>query len=125
MDRREFFKRMGLIVAGSVALDLDAKANTMMSLSEGEIPEIAASSKIATKIPDMDAKLEKVTQYSAGAFLLLTACGIRHYEADSRSSKKDKELAGEIESGTILNGSEPEKVSDTDSLEEAFSSAAC
>lgn len=54
------------------------------------------------------------------AFLLLTACGIRHYEADSRTLKKDKELAGEIESGTILNGSEPEKVSDTDSLEEAY-----
>ncbi len=68
MDRREFFKRMGLIVAGSVALDLDAKANTMMSLSEGEIPEIAASSKIATKIPDMDAKLEKpVTVMIIGA----------------------------------------------------------
>jgi len=54
------------------------------------------------------------------AFLLLTACGIRHYEADSRTSKKDKELAGEIESGTILNETKPEKVSDTDSSEEAY-----
>ena len=42
MDRKEFLKRMGLIMAGAVALDLDAKASTVQALSEGEIPDIAA-----------------------------------------------------------------------------------
>ena len=59
MDRLEFFKRMGLIVAGTVAMNLESKANTMMALSEGEIPDIASSEKIKTKIPAMDAKLDK------------------------------------------------------------------
>ena len=59
MDRKEFFKRMGLIMAGAVALDIDAKANTMMALSEGEIPDIAAEKKINVPIATLDAKLSK------------------------------------------------------------------
>ena len=59
MDRKEFFKRMGLIMAGAVALDIDAKANTMMALSEGEIPDIAAEKKINVPIASLDAKLSK------------------------------------------------------------------
>lgn len=68
MDRLEFFKRMGLIAAGTVAMNLESKANTMMALSEGEIPEIASSDKIKTKMPAMDAKLDKpVTVMIIGA----------------------------------------------------------
>ena len=68
MDRKEFFKRMGLMVAGAVALNLDSKANAMMALSEGEIPDIASEEKIKTKMPEMDAKLDKpVTVMVIGA----------------------------------------------------------
>ena len=68
MDRKEFLKRMGLIVAGAVAVDLNAKASTVQALSEGEIPEIASSNKIKTKIASLDAKLDKpVTVLIIGA----------------------------------------------------------
>ena len=68
MDRKEFFKRMGLMVAGAMVLNLDSKANAMMALSEGEIPDIASEDKIKTKMPEMDAKLDKpVTVMVIGA----------------------------------------------------------
>ncbi|MBR5808188.1 MAG: Gfo/Idh/MocA family oxidoreductase, partial [Alistipes sp.] len=68
MDRKEFLKRMGLLMAGAVAINLDSKANTMMALSEGEIPDIASDKKIATKLKSLDAGLEKpVTVMIIGA----------------------------------------------------------
>ena len=68
MDRKEFLKRMGLIMAGAVALDIEAKASTVKALSEGEIPDIAASDKIKTPIASLDAKLDKpVTVLVIGA----------------------------------------------------------
>lgn len=59
------------------------------------------------------------------AFMLLTACGYKsHYKGNSFSSKKDKELAQEIESGTLLDEAEQEAdtVSDaeTDPSKEAY-----
>ena len=59
MDRKEFLKRMGLLAAGAVAINLDAKASAIQALSEGEIPAIAAEDKIASKIEPLDAKLNK------------------------------------------------------------------
>ena len=59
MDRKEFLKRMGLLAAGAVAINLDAKASALKALSEGEIPAIAAEDKIASKIEPLDAKLNK------------------------------------------------------------------
>ncbi|MBR0340385.1 MAG: Gfo/Idh/MocA family oxidoreductase [Alistipes sp.] len=68
MDRKEFFKRMGLMMAGAVAMNIDSKAQAMMALSEGEIPDIASEAKIKTKMPEMDAKLDKpVTVMVIGA----------------------------------------------------------
>ena len=68
MDRLEFLKRMGLMMAGAVAVNLDAKANTVMALSEGEIPSIASDKKIGTKVRPLDAGLEKpVTVMVIGA----------------------------------------------------------
>ena len=68
MDRKEFFKRMGLMMAGAVAMNIDSKAQAMMALSEGEIPDIASEAKIKTKMPVMDAKLDKpVTVMVIGA----------------------------------------------------------
>ena len=68
MDRKEFLKRMGLIMAGAVALDLDAKASTVQALSEGEIPDIAADKYIGTKLKSLDAGLNKpVTVMVIGA----------------------------------------------------------
>ena len=68
MDRKEFFKRMGLMMAGAVAMNIDSKAQAMMALSEGEIPDIASEDKIKTKMPEMDAKLDKpVTVMVIGA----------------------------------------------------------
>lgn len=68
MDRKEFLKRMGLIMAGAVAVDLESKASTVQALSEGEIPEIASTDKIKTKIASLDAKLDKpVTVLIIGA----------------------------------------------------------
>ena len=57
MDRLEFLKRMGLLAAGAVAINLDAKASAIQALSEGEIPAIAAEDRIASKIEPLDAKL--------------------------------------------------------------------
>ena len=55
-------------MVGAVAVDLTAKANSIGAFGESEIPEIAASDKIATKMPDMDAKLAKpVTVLVIGA----------------------------------------------------------
>ena len=59
MDRKEFLKRMGLLAAGAVAINLDSKASALKALSEGEIPAIAAEDKIASKIESLDAKLDK------------------------------------------------------------------
>ena len=59
MDRKEFFKRMGVMMAGAVAMNIDSKANAMMALSEGEIPDIAAEKKINVPIATLDAKLSK------------------------------------------------------------------
>ena len=68
MNRKEFFKRMGLMMAGAVAMNIDSKANAMMALSEGEIPDIASEDKIKTKMPEMDAHLDKpVTVLVIGA----------------------------------------------------------
>ena len=68
MNRKEFFKRMGLMMAGAVAMNIDSKANAMMALSEGEIPDIASEDKIKTKMPEMDAHLDKpVTVMVIGA----------------------------------------------------------
>ena len=68
MDRKEFLKRMGLIMAGAVALDLDAKASTVQALSEGEIPDIAADKYIGTKLKSLEAGLNKpVTVMVIGA----------------------------------------------------------
>ena len=68
MDRLEFLKRMGLLAAGAVAINLDAKANAMRALGEYEIPAIAADKKIATKIQSLDAELDKpVTVMIIGA----------------------------------------------------------
>ena len=68
MDRLEFLKRMGLLAAGAVAINLDAKANAMRALGEYEIPTIAADKKIATKIQSLDAGLDKpVTVMIIGA----------------------------------------------------------
>ena len=60
MDRKEFLKKMGLLMAGAVAVDLTAKANSISALGESEIPEIAAAKSInSTKIAPLDAKLDK------------------------------------------------------------------
>ena len=68
MDRLEFFKRMGLLMAGAVVLDTEAKANSVMALSEGELPDLVSEKKIATSIAPMDAKLDKpVTVLVIGA----------------------------------------------------------
>lgn len=68
MDRLEFLKRMGLIMAGAVAIDFSAKANSLMTLTEGEIPDIASSDKIKTTIKPLDAGLSKpVTVMIIGA----------------------------------------------------------
>ena len=59
---------MGLMMAGAVAMNIDSKANAMMALSEGEIPDIASEDKIKTKMPEMDAHLDKpVTVMVIGA----------------------------------------------------------
>ena len=75
MDRKEFFKRMGLMVAGAMVLNLDSKANAMMALSEGEIPDIASEDKIKTKMPEMDAitAAKMITEEKIAPVLLLTA----------------------------------------------------
>ena len=68
MDRLEFFKRMGLLMAGAVVLDAEAKANSVMALSEGELPDIVSEKNIGTKIASMDAGLDKpVTVLVIGA----------------------------------------------------------
>ena len=49
-------------------MNIDSKAQAMMALSEGEIPDIASEAKIKTKMPEMDAKLDKpVTVMVIGA----------------------------------------------------------
>ena len=68
MDRKDFLKRMGLLMAGAVAVDLTAKANSISALGESDIPDIASTSKIKTVIPSMDANLSKpVTVMVIGA----------------------------------------------------------
>jgi hypothetical protein len=68
MDRKEFLKRMGMLAAGAVAINLDAKASALNALSEGEIPSIASNSIIASNVAPLDAKLDKpVTVLVIGA----------------------------------------------------------
>ena len=55
-------------MAGAVVLDIDAKASSIAALGESEIPDIASEDKIRTKMPEMDAKLDKpVTVMVIGA----------------------------------------------------------
>ena len=68
MNRKEFLQRMGLLMAGAVVLDIDAKASSIAALGEGAIPDIASEDKIRTKMPEMDANLDKpVTVMVIGA----------------------------------------------------------
>lgn len=75
MDRLEFLKRMGMLVAGATVLDFDATAKTMNGIEgemdaeiDADIPEIAASSKINTPVTSLDAGLTKpVTVLVIGA----------------------------------------------------------
>ena len=68
MNRKEFLQRMGLLMAGAVVLDIDAKASSIAALGEGAIPDIASEDKIRTKMPEMDANLDKpVTVMIIGA----------------------------------------------------------
>ena len=55
-------------MAGAVVLDIDAKASSIAALGEGAIPDIASEDKIRTKMPEMDANLDKpVTVMIIGA----------------------------------------------------------
>ena len=68
MDRLEFLKSMGLLAAGAVAVNIDAKANALRAFGQDSIPSIAADKKIATKIQSLDAELDKpVTVVIIGA----------------------------------------------------------
>ena len=76
MDRLEFLKRMGALVAGATMLNFDASAKSMMGFGEDEadgdidadLPELVASKKINTQITPMDAGLSKpVTVLVIGA----------------------------------------------------------
>ena len=66
MDRLEFIKRLGTLVAGASLIGIDAKA--MGIGGEEPIPDIAAADKINTQIKPLDAKLDKpVTVLVIGA----------------------------------------------------------
>lgn len=76
MDRLEFLKRMGMLVAGATVLDFDATAKSMKNFGDGEmdadidadIPDIAAEKKIKTTFTPLDAGLTKpVTVMIIGA----------------------------------------------------------
>ncbi len=56
MDRLEFLKRLGALTVGASLIGVDVNA---MTTEAEEIPEIAASDKIKTKMPEMDAGLSK------------------------------------------------------------------
>ena len=56
MDRLEFLKRLGALTVGASLIGVDVNA---MTTEAEEIPEIAASEKIKTKMPEMDAGLSK------------------------------------------------------------------
>ena len=59
---------MGLLMAGAVVLDAEAKASSVMALSEGEMPDLVSEKKILTSVAPMDAKLDKpVTVLVIGA----------------------------------------------------------
>ena len=65
MDRLEFLKRFGALTVGASLIGVDVNA---MTTEAEDIPEIAASDKIKTKMPEMDAKLDKpVTVLVIGA----------------------------------------------------------
>ena len=65
MDRLEFLKRFGALTVGASLIGVDVNA---MTTETEDIPEIAASDKIKTKMPEMDAKLDKpVTVLVIGA----------------------------------------------------------
>ena len=65
MDRLEFLKRLGALTVGASLVGVDVNA---MTTEAEEIPEIAAAEKIKTKMPEMDAKLDKpVTVMVIGA----------------------------------------------------------
>lgn len=65
MDRFEFLKRFGALTVGASLIGVDVNA---MTTEAEEIPEIAASEKIKTRMPEMDANLDKpVTVLVIGA----------------------------------------------------------
>lgn len=65
MDRLEFLKRLGALTVGASLVGVDVNA---MTTEAEEIPEIAVAEKIKTKMPEMDAKLDKpVTVMVIGA----------------------------------------------------------
>ena len=65
MDRLEFLKRFGALTVGASLIGVDVNA---MTTEAEEIPEIAASEKIKTRMPEMDANLDKpVTVLVIGA----------------------------------------------------------
>ena len=56
MDRLEFLKRLGVLTVGASLMGSGVSA---MAAEAEDIPEIAADDKIKTKMPVMDAKLDK------------------------------------------------------------------
>ncbi len=65
MDRLEFLKRLGVLTVGASLIGVDVNA---MTAEAEDIPEIAAEAKIKTKMPEMDANLNKpVTVMVIGA----------------------------------------------------------
>ncbi len=65
MDRLEFLKRLGALTVGASLIGVDVKA---MTTESEDIPEIASEAKIKTKMPEMDANLDKpVTVMVIGA----------------------------------------------------------
>ena len=56
MDRLEFLKRLGVLTVGASLVGVDVNA---MTTEAEEVPEIAASDKINTKIQSLDAELSK------------------------------------------------------------------
>ena len=65
MDRLEFLKRLGVLTVGASLMGSGVSA--MAADAEG-VPEIASDKKIKTKMPEMDARLEKpVTVMVIGA----------------------------------------------------------